>query len=726
MTTSAASATRTGGIHEIYLRRRRRVLLEPGTESSLPMTYIASLLENVGSLGFTCSPALIERMTTLSERTLLEFYGPLVDNLRAMVGAHVQFEPMYPDFPRQVMDAGEAELYVNAIMHYLGDLLGVRIMPKYEKQPRPPLADEFERKGELKVIDLGDESEIRDIARKLIGARTSISDTDKKDVAVLVAHYRDDVAEILPGDIPHKENLAFVTGQLLDHPAADMLLTRYFKTATDVLRLAIALSGGDVSLAGKTKFRSFKRAERRLLLALVERCKNPVADMKRHTGKWIRLGERLHPGEYDRRFPETAGAFAMLRNNKKVATFSSKVEMALEKSDVAGAVALLRTRPGELARRLDHLLRLSGQAGQTGADDGAGESVVAAFDEVAEKVATPVLLQIYAHFTHRNSQRDLRSFFPKGNVAKVITIADKLPPVPEPMRERVVTRCYETLLARFGELPSLGKVYLDEALSEHLVPFSQRSASKGLRTLVRGSRLTIPEGNTIRFFLWWKEGKVDGQPTGRVDIDLSAGIYDENWAYKQHISFTNLKSSAFKAVHSGDITSAPDGACEFIDIDIATALKQGARHVVMSVLSYSQHPFHALPECFAGWMMRQKPQSGEVFEPSTVVDRIDLTADTRICIPVVIDLEERVMYWADLALTRNPNWHVSLEANQRGVVTMARAIISLVKPNLYQLFELHTRARGDRVDTMEEADTVFSLHEGITPFSIEQIMADFL
>lgn len=714
-------ATRTASsppsIREIFLRRRHRVLLEPGTESSLPMTYIASLLKNVESLGFTCSPALIERMTTLSERALLEFYGPLIACLRRMVGAHVEFEPMYPNFPQQVMDASEAELYVNAIMHYLGDMLGVRIMPRYEKQPRPPLADSLD----LKVIDLGDDGELREIAKKLIGAKTSISDTDKRDVAALLAHYRDDVATILPGDIPHKENLGYVTGLLLDHPAADMLLTRYFKTATDVLRLATALSDGDVSLAGKTRFRSFKRAERRVLLSLVERCKNPVEDMSRHKGKWIRLGERLHPGEYGERFPETASAFAILRNNKPVVTFNSKVEKALERRDVAAAVGLLRDRPGELARRLDHLLRLAGSA-----QPDAGEPVVAAFDEVADKVATPVLLQLYAHFTHRNSERELRSFFPKGNVAKLVTIEDELPKIAEPMRERVVTRCYETLLARFGELPALGKVYLDDALAEHLVPFSQRSSSKGLRTLVRGSRLPIPEGNTIRFFLWWKEGEVEGQATGRVDIDLSAGIYDDQWAYHEHISYTHLKSSKFKAVHSGDITSAPNGACEFIDIDITSALKKGARYVVMSVLSYSQHPFYALPECFAGWMMRKKPKSGEVFEPSTVVDRIDLAADTRVCIPVIIDLASRVMYWADLALTRNPAWVVNIEANQRGIVTMARSIIALVKPNLYQLFELHTRARGDRVDTIEEADTVFSLHEGITPFSIEQIMADFL
>lgn len=87
---------------------------------------------------------------------------------------------------------------------------------------------------------------------------------------------------------------------------------------------------------------------------------------------------------------------------------------------------------------------------------------------------------------------------------------------------------------------------MDEQLKNHLVPFSQRSASKALRTLSRGSKVDLPEGDTIRFFLWWKEGYVNGQHTGRVDIDLSAAMYDEDWQYKEHVSFTNLRSKISK------------------------------------------------------------------------------------------------------------------------------------------------------------------------------------
>src|SRR6185369_8092663 len=111
------------------------------------------------------------------------------------------------------------------------------------------------------------------------------------------------------------------------------------------------------------------------------------------------------------------------------------------------------------------------------------------------------------------------------------------------------------------------KCYLDERLKNYLVPFSQRSASKALRTLVRGSRIALPTAKVVRFFLWWKNG------IARTDIDLSAALYDENLNYKDIVSYYNLKN--YGGHHSGDIVDAPEGAAEFIDIDIAKTIEMG-------------------------------------------------------------------------------------------------------------------------------------------------------
>jgi hypothetical protein len=398
--------------NEIYLRRRRKVFLSGGS-GQLPENTAAALLKNIDPLGFTLSPQVIERLHTLSLEELTDFYTELVAGLRALVGAHREWKPMYPDFPTQVMEMSEARLYLNAIIHYWTNQL-----PQYVKRERLPLLDNVE----LKVIELGTPEEFDSIFSILVSAKGSLSAQDKEDARWFVTHYGDGVFRLLPGEIPARETVAFLGAALMSHTSrAPEFLQAHVKTATDVLRLAVALSEGDVSLAESTKFKTFPRSTRRLLLQRLNTFPNAIEDMLRWKGRWIRLGERLHPGEWKDKFPSAYSAFDVLRNDKPFATFNAQVEAALEKRDTQSAIALLQNRPGELARRLDHLLRL---------DLDRWQATLETFGSIAGQVSTPVLLQVWTHFKHRQDALELRIFFPKGNVGKVQALPNTLPKLP--------------------------------------------------------------------------------------------------------------------------------------------------------------------------------------------------------------------------------------------------------------------------------------------------------
>jgi hypothetical protein len=696
-------------IHGIYLRRKNKVVVERLSGDPVSKTWLATASKNIESLGYRFSPRLIREVSTMPSDAFGVFYNELIVHLKEMVGAHVEYRPMYPGFPSQMMEESEADLYLNALYHYF-----TLDLPLYDSKGRQPLAEE----GQLKVIDLGTKAEFHVLIHQLMQAKGSISETDKTDIDKTIQQAgAEELSEILPAEIPFKENAAFVAGSLLKHRKADpKAIGRYIKTATDVLRLAVAWSDGDVSLAEATRFRKFTRPERKLLLALLEQCYPITEDMLRHKQRWIRLGEILHPSEYKNRFSRCHEAFDILRNHKPFPTYGSSVELAFQWKQVWPLIDLLMQRPGEFARKLDQLTRMTEHA----------DYVILAFEEVVHEISTPVLLQVKCHFVHRTEFRGLRTFFPKGNVAKAFVIPNALPEIPGEVCKSIVDVCEHELIRRFSVLPPLGKTFIDQRLSTYLVPFSQRSASKALRTIVRGSRVPMPKGDTVRFFNWWKEGVVDGRPTGRVDIDLSAVLYDRNWNYIEHISYTNLRSSKYLAVHSGDIVSAPSGACEFIDLHIPSIVEYGGRHVVAALQAFTAQPFCDLPECFAGWMMRRKPGSGEIFEPSTVVDKIDLTANTTIAIPVILDLAERVMIWSDLALTRHPDYNNNVEGNKRGMSLMGQAMSRLRKPDLHDLFRLHAVARGEIVEDREQAESIFAVDGGVTPFDIEEIMGEYL
>ena len=222
--------------------------------------------------------------------------------------------------------------------------------------------------------------------------------------------------------------------------------------------------------------------------------------------------------------------------------------------------------------------------------------------------------------------------------------------------------------------------------------------------------------NIVRMFIYWKEAAHD-----RVDIDLSMAMYDENWNLAGHVSFTRLSSEG--SVHSGDITSAPNGAAEFIDVNKKVVLKSGARYVVMNIFSWTGQPFVEMPECFAGIMGRNNT-TGEAFEPKTVKQKFDVSSNSTVAIPLILDLKENQMIWTDI--TSKGGRHSSIEHNGGQIKLVANALSEFVnfKTNLHDLLALHISARGEVAETPEEADEVFT-SENI-PFNIERIMSEFL
>lgn len=693
-------------INEIYLRRKNKIILEKSNGNRNNNPHVATILKNLESLGYSLSLEIIDILNTFRIDELEIFYTEIVQQLKNIVGISVSYKPMYPNFPMHVLDARESELYINAIIHYWS---AGKLNPVYEKKERLPFTDITK----LKVINLGTKEEFEAIFTNLLQSKTSISETDRRDICSFVGAYKDKIIDLLPKEIPLKENVAFISKLILKETSlGENTIGNYYKTATDVLRLAAALSDGDISLAKNTWFKSFSRKERRILLSLLDNCNNIEEDMTKYKNRWIRLGERLHPSEFKASYPKAQQAFRKLRNNEKIETFYGKVNMALEVKDFSAALQLLKHRPGELARKLDYLLRTCPSP----------DLVVKAFEDTSKGISTPVLLQVMAHFKNRNIESKIRTFFPKGSIAKVYGIANNLMTIDYSWCEQVVKICEQSLIEVFKSKEDLNKVYIDENLRNFLVPFSQRSASKALKTLVRGSRIDIPKNaTTIRSFVYWKESRL-----GRADLDLSAVMYDKDWNYKEHISYTNLRSNRYKSCHSGDIISAPDGASEFIDLDIDSIRKYGGRFVVMSINSFTLQPFVDLPACFMGWMPRQYPNSGEIYEPRAIANKIDITADTKICIPFILDLQDNKIIWTDIALKSSPVWYNNVEGNQRGMTLMGKAFENLVKPNLYDLFKLHAKARGQICYSKEEANTIFSLEEGITPFETDVIVSQYL
>lgn len=687
----------------LYIRKAAKLHLPIGS-GSLPGHLLVGLQQNLDAYGFRLTPALAERILTLSETELKRFYQQLLPILQQQVGAHREMKPMYPNFPEQVRNLSADELYINAILHYWGDQIGQRIMPHYQAKERPPLQEETP----LRPLDLGSDSDFITIFERLLQAKMALSQEDKDILSWFILSRGEDILPYLPERVPQRENAALLAALLLQQPALAEKAHDYLHTAVDILRMVTALSDGDISLAANSRFISLPKRLRRFILAQLERMPQRAEDFQRHPERFKRLGERLHPGEYRQHYPQTWEAFAQLRAGKKPVTFAQQIETGLAAGEINSLLPLLQTRPGELARRIDTLLRRSSEP----------QTVLTAWETIVDQVPSPLLLQLRHYFEHRNEPVPLRVFFPKGDVGKLQAINNNLPELASDICQAMVTSCHQALLRQYAQRPPLGNCYLDPELKNFKVPFALRSASKALRTVARGSHIPMQLRKTARFFIWWHDGKE------RTDIDLSALALDENFQYRNTLAYYNLQELG--GYHSGDITSAPAGASEFIDIDREAFLAQGVRYVLMVVNSYTEQPFCDLPECFAGVMTREYPDSGEIYEPRTVLNKFDLTGNTKIAIPLILDLQTERVVWTDLALTKNPSTINNVQSNLSSLGLLCQAMVQLQKPNLYDLFALHIDARGERVYNPEQAQTIFSVHQGITPWDIDTIISAFV
>lgn len=677
-------------------------------------THIATILKNLEAYGYTLSEEIIEILKNQQIEFLEKWYVDTIDEIKETVGMRNEFKVMYPNFPKQVMEADDVEIYINAVIHYWSNGL---ILPEYEKEERFPIMIE---NPNLKVIKLGNNEDFNSIFTNLLSSKCSISKDDKEIIKWFVVVYNKAVISLIPEKIYHKEILSYFTNVMLENcTCAVEGLKKFYKTATDCLRLAVALSNGDVSLKEKIKFKNFTSRERKLILGLLENCKGLEEDMYRYKGIWKVLGKALHVSSY-KKYKNVNIAFKNLRSDCKVETYRSKLVAAYEKSDLDSLIKLLSNRPGEFARNMDRLLR-------TFTSESEQEALTTAFDKVASKVATPILLHLHKYFITRINNKDLRVFYPKGDMAKSYAIKDELATIDDRTCKLMENICKKALIGELTKKKALGNVYIDEELKRFTVPSSLRSSSRALRTVGRGTRFPIRDDtNIIRTFLYWKE---PSNYNDSIDLDLGAVFYNEDFHIKHQLNWqtSGLKIKKLNCVHSGDITSAPNGAVECIDIDLDKLRKSNISYVGLVINSYSDIPFSIMDDCFMGYMERNESNSGEIFEPLTVKHKVDLSLNSKMVMAMIVDVNNKNIIWSELAIENNNTNFNSITTNSYRIAIGAKSILNTEKPTIYDLAMLNARARANNiVSDISKADTIFSLDDGITPYDTDIILSELL
>jgi hypothetical protein len=616
---------------------------------------LATVLMNLSYFGRALSQEGYRALTQLTTQGLITWWGEVETQLKIITGESRKIGDfvVYKNFPQEVLDKTAAEYWIPQILMYWG-------FPKefftQEVKPR----DKMDKQPKCLVLKLANDNSLSDILTSLCKSPARWKEEELADVVYLSDWYPINLAKM-----GFKENMVLVATHYINS-GKDINIT----TATDVLRLAVGLSDGDVSLRTNSKFKSFSKPQRRFLLRTLEKCTNLKEDMARRPELWKRLIHQLHPGDWRQQFPQVCQAMNDLYKDR-LTTFNSEVEQLLLAGD-GEVLDLLQGRPGDFRRRLLHTVRLF------------GDMAVQSFTDrkVLSNLTTHQVVSLRT-FLETTNQRKHRVFPPKGNWGKM-QIAEA---------QHIPVRYIKAICQQLGRVlaervPKVG--VLDEETRKIKLPNNGESGP-----YARGTVFPIPEGvDFIRTASYWN---VNANTASYVWFDNGWNFFSDDWKPLGACCWSNPNfpgrgywndrkpSKDTGAVFSGDPTIASGKACQMIDLYPEKLRAKGVRYAVWSILCYSGMAFNKAEDVFAAFQWGKDANKGKLFEPSRCQLAIPLTGDQLTKYVVLMDFDKNEMVYLDAGLKSSVR---SAEANgpllQKNLPAFMEYIKSL--PSVYDLF----------------------------------------
>lgn len=717
---------------------------------------IAGLLHNLHSVGYDIPREDIPKLLNMSSQGLKEcVMEPLLDAARKSKGAHVEHNILFKDFPDSVRTLDIETLsdirfasYFTTVYDILTQRDAIRngitrsfVDSAIDKEMQNKAANKVENTHEdihnTRMIHIVDESEYYNMVRNMLSARASLSEYDRNIVNWTINNV-DDPKLYMPDKIQFNENLALVN---MYNFYCGKLAQVSIKNADDFERLLACMSGGDIALLEKQKYRNFTNQERKALLTVFnDAVRNNRKSMMESFS--TRRGQRFKSNVLDKHLhfssmPHGQEYKQFCHETQSYTRDMTKYQQQVTARDYQGALeTLAKHSPTLMIQNARSLLNKAEKEAEFGSNPKYNWSYISQMIDTIGKytpfVDTKTLLSL-----EKEAERTpdpYRIMVAKGSRPKVIIKPRDTDTLSNLSQRKLHVAIEKGIKAQFSTMESWSgkKVYIDSALKDCPIPTVGRNDTGKHRTVQLGTKLPVQECDILRAALYKKRAKEDF-------IDFSAAFLDENYNMVSQVSWNNLQSSnngEIVSYHSGDTSSCRNGCTEVIDIDINAMAKQfpNARYVAYEALMWDDSAINTCDEIFmtlSPTNVMGKDEAGNnitrdnVFEPKNVQVKVDLVGQTPANLGLIYDIQEHKAIVVNIENSRNiwstmtqssckrhfelPDGCEALEKYHSDIARVCFAYEHMDGPTIKDLAERHARYRGaELVNDPALADIVFA------------------
>ena len=712
-------------INSIALRHLNGIHIAKNTTNNVNETLsieeLATLIKKFEGYGYIFSKELAIAISK-EERNVI------IDKLKSVIKVIENFKSdkdyvvFYKNFPDEVINMSEVDLYINQILHYW-----IGYLPSNSENiiKEDIESSKLVKARELKLID---DEMIEKLFIDLLSSNVTLSEQYLDDVCVLANTKSIKELENYMEYIQMKETLTTVSSYILKKEG---VLIGNFKTATDILRLIAKISGNELNNK-HIHFAYFSRAELREFIDKLENLKNIMPDIKRYSKPWHSFFKLYAKKINFKKYPKVRKVVDILFGDITYMTERGKINEQIKrlptmsKEDLDNLVKEFIIFYGDYVREILSLLNK--------AKENQYEKLLIGLENCVDKVNTRVLFQLYDRIINLKAKDKTvpRLVNSKGKWRRLresISLSDEL-------LNRVLQIVEDGIKIQLKEKENLGKVYIDEDYKNIMLTTSEKDSNVSLRPMTRGSRIKFnPDAEVLRFFVAWKnldEKTLKELNTiyDRVDVDLSALTFNENLEFNDVVAYYNQKKSGF--AFSGDITNAPEGALEYIDVfDLERLKKKGNRYILMQIRSYNGYTFEEINSVYAGVMELTSIEAKEKknMYSTAITEGFQIVSSERTTNTILVDLKKFEYIWLDMNMD---SYKLDIFQNALNyeeipyLNDMLRYFSRKQYITMYDLLKLNADVRGILTRNKKEADVIFEKVDNKNNLALADILSNYL